>query len=153
MGNKDSRRRTRECVMQLLYEMEVQKDFGREITTSFLARVQQLRDYEGTDSGSKETEYPIDVNYFNRVLEAVAANLPEIDELLSASTENWRIDRISRVDLAILRLSAAEIQYLTDIPDSVSINEAVELAKKFGGEDSGKFINGVLGKVSKGKSV
>jgi N utilization substance protein B len=64
------------------------------------------------------------------------------------SAENWKIERIAKVDLAILRLSIGEIMYM-DIPVSVSINEAVELAKKFGTDDSAKFINGVLGKVSR----
>jgi N utilization substance protein B len=60
---------------------------------------------------------------------------------------------MAKVDLSILRLSAAEILYLSDIPDSASINEAVEMAKKYGGEDSGKFINGILGKVVRSKDA
>jgi N utilization substance protein B len=60
---------------------------------------------------------------------------------------------MAKVDLAILRLSAAEILYLEDVPDSASINEAVDMAKKFGGDDSGKFINGILGKVVRSKDA
>lgn len=150
MGNKDNRRQTRECAMQLLYEMGVQKDFSDEKQSTFLARLQQLRDYEDQRDWDKEVSYPIEKQYFSKVMEAVTANLPEIDELLTSSMDNWKIDRISKVDLAVLRLSVAEIKYLDEIPDSVSINEAVELAKKFGSEDSGKFVNGVLGKAVKG---
>ena len=150
MGNKDTRRQTRECAMQLLYEMEAQKDYSNEMQSSFLARLQQLRDYEDQHDPDKEVSNSIEKRYFSKVVEAVTSNLTEIDELLAASRDNWRIDRISKVDLAVLRLSAAEIKYLDDIPDSVSINEAVELAKKFGSEDSGKFVNGVLGRVKKG---
>ncbi len=150
MGNKDTRRQTRECAMQLIYEMEVQKDFSDEMQSSFLALLQQLRDYDDQRDWDKDASYPIEKSYFSKVMEAVTSNLPEIDELITSSMDNWKIDRISKVDLAVLRLSAAEIKYLDEIPDSVSINEAIELAKKFGSEDSGKFVNGVLGRVAKG---
>ena len=151
MGNKDTRRQTRECAMQLLYEMEIQKDFSKEMRTSFLHRPELLRDDENRNTPEMEHDNALDTGYFHKVLEAVSLNLTEIDGLLAASAENWRIDRISKVDLAVLRLSVAEIMYLEEIPDSVSINEAVELAKKFGSEDSGKFVNGVLGRITKGK--
>jgi N utilization substance protein B len=151
MVNRDTRRQTRECAMQLLYEMEVQKDFSEAMRASFLQRLKQLRDYEGSDS-ENEAACPIEIKYFNRLLETVEANRSEIDQLLASAAENWRIDRIAKVDLAVLRLSVAEIQYLDNIPNSVSINEAVELAKKFGSEDSGKFVNGVLGRIAKGKN-
>lgn len=129
MVNRDIRRQTRECVMQSLYEMEAQKDFSDAMRTSFLERLKQLRDYEDPDSEKEASVYPIEIQYFNRLLDTVAANQPEIDELLASAAENWKIDRIAKVDLAVLRLSVAEIQYMDDIPNSVSINEAVELAK------------------------
>lgn len=71
----------------------------------------------------------------------------EVDEQIELHSTKWKKNRISRVALAILRLSAYELLYAGDIPDKVSINEAVELAKKFGTEDDGAFVNGVLGGV------
>jgi N utilization substance protein B len=118
--------------MQLLFQMEVQNDYSQEIKERFVQEYMK-------DSNQLE--------YFNRLFEAAAGNLPVIDEKLENCSENWKIGRMAKVDLAILRLSAAEILYLEDVPDSASINEAVDMAKKFGGDDSGKFINGILGKV------
>lgn len=77
-------------------------------------------------------------------------HLSEIDEVISAHLKGWTIKRLSRVALSVLRLSVYEILY-TDVPDSVSINEAVELAKKFGGDDDASYINGVLGAIVRGR--
>ncbi len=72
-------------------------------------------------------------------------NIAEIDEVISGNTKNWRIERISKVALAILRLALCEIKFFDDIPCSVSINEAVELAKKYTSQEDASFINGLLG--------
>jgi len=73
----------------------------------------------------------------------------EIDELIAQTSENWSIERMPLVDLNVLRLAVYEMCYVDDIPHSVSINEAVELAKHYGGEDeSSRFVNGVLGKIA-----
>lgn len=149
MVNRDIRRQTRECAMQLLYEMEAHKDFSEVRRTSFIKRINQLRDYDDQDSGNEASLDNIDVNYFNRLVKTVEANQSEIDQLLESASENWKIDRIDKVDLAVMRLSIAEIKYMEEIPNSVSINEAVELAKKYGSGDSGKFVNGVLGRIVK----
>ena len=132
------RTEARELFMQLLFQMEVQNDYGREIKERFVQ--EHMKD-------SSQLEY------FNRLYDSVTENLAEIDGKLEACSENWKINRMAKVDLAILRLSSAEILYLDDVPDSASINEAVDIAKKFGGEDSGKFINGILGKVVKSKDA
>ena len=77
----------------------------------------------------------------------ILQHLPEIDELLSSVTEGWKLGRIGRVELSILRLAAYEIRFDEHVPDKVAINEAVELAKKFGGNESPAFVNGVLAKL------
>jgi len=77
----------------------------------------------------------------------VFANLTAIDEHIAETSAAWDISRISKVDLAIMRLAVYEILHDPSIPDGTSINEAVELAKAFSSEDSGKFVNGVLGKI------
>jgi len=132
------RTEARELFMQLLFQMEVQSDYSQNIKEKFVQ--EHLKD-------SNQLEY------FNNLFEAAVSNLATIDEKLEACSENWKISRMAKVDLAILRLSAAEILYLDDVPDSASINEAVDMAKKFGGDDSGKFINGILGKVVRSKDA
>jgi len=132
------RTEARELFMQLLFQMEVQNDYGQEIKQRFMK--ENLKDSN-------------QVEYFDRLYESAVGNLSVIDEKLESCSENWKINRMAKVDLAILRLSAAEILYLEDVPDSASINEAVDLAKKFSGDDSGKFINGILGKVARSKDA
>lgn len=78
---------------------------------------------------------------------AVAEKISEIDEKINSVSVGWKTSRMGKVDLAILRLAVYEIMYDEKIPNPVAINEAVELAKKFGTDDSSSFVNGVLGKV------
>lgn len=75
----------------------------------------------------------------------------ELDAIIASCSKHWRPDRIARVSLAILRVAVCEMYFFDDIPDSVSINEAVELAKTYGGDEDPSFINGVLGAVYKKK--
>lgn len=81
--------------------------------------------------------------------EKVQEKLSEIDKIINDNTEGWDTARMGKVELAILRLAAYEIVFDEDIPDSVAINEAVEIAKKYGQESSGAFVNAVLGKIVK----
>lgn len=83
-------------------------------------------------------------NRFNAILE----KLNEIDILLSETASGWTLDRMGKVELTILRLAIFELQYDEEIPVKVAINEAVELAKEFGGDDTPGFINGVLAKLA-----
>jgi N utilization substance protein B len=157
MGNKRSsnepRREARESFMQLLYEMEIHRDYSRDRKDHFLEQLDGLRQFSQSeeDGNPRFSKHPIETDYIDRMYDAVVEHLAEIDQKLTEASSNWKLERIARVDLAVLRLSIAEIWYISDIPNSVSINEAVELAKKFGTEDSGKFVNGILGKVVKGR--
>jgi len=85
-----------------------------------------------------------DVNYFKNVTSECYDNIDVIDKKISDNLKGWSMDRLSKVNLSILRLAICEIMYIDDIPYQVSINEAVELAKKYGDDDSPAFINGVL---------
>jgi N utilization substance protein B len=89
-----------------------------------------------------------DSAYFHGNLGALRGHLDEIDGLIAGASEHWRIGRIAKVDLAILRLAVCEMMYANDIPVAVSINEAVELAGKYGGDRSSEFVNGVLGRIA-----
>ena len=130
------RSEAREHLMQMLFEMEVQGDYSQEARERFEANFLE-------SSGQRE--------YMDRMFGGFTDHLEEIDRTLEESSDRWKLSRLAKVDLAILRVAAAELLYMDDIPDSASINEAIELAKKFGGDDSGRFINGVLGKVAKVK--
>lgn len=89
--------------------------------------------------------------YMEEKYRHVLEHLEEIDEILNQYSKGWKTKRMSRVDLTALRLAVYEIKYDTDVPVGVAINEAVELAKRFGGEASGSFVNGILGKVAEEK--
>ncbi len=82
-------------------------------------------------------------------LEKVNEHLDEIDEKISATARGWKLERMSKVDLSILRLGIYELLFDDSIPDKVAINEAVEISKTYGGEDTSSFINGILGELSR----
>lgn len=133
-----SRSEARELFMQLLFQMEVQRDYGSNIKTKFF-------DENLTDKNQKK--------YLEKMYDLVCDKLPEADSLIKTCSEHWKIGRMCKVDLATMRTAVLEIMFMEDIPDSVSVNEAVEISKKYGTEDSGKFVNGVLGKVIKIKNA
>ncbi len=93
-----------------------------------------------------------DKKYIQEKYEAVVSHVPEIDELLNENAKGWKTGRMNKVDLTILRLAVYEMKWDEDIPDGVAINEAVELAKRFGGDSSSSFVNGILGKLAKQES-
>ncbi len=106
----------------------------------------------------KKLKYNIDEFSFNfedddgfvlKTVEGVVDNIEEIDGLISKYATDWPIEQITIVDRNILRIGVFELKYNDDIPSKVAINEAIEIGKKFGGESSGKFINGVLGAIYK----
>ena len=89
--------------------------------------------------------------FAEQLSEAAVGYTEESDRLIEANLRGWKLSRLPKVTLAILRLAIAEIMTMDDIPDSVSANEAVELAKKYGGEEAPKFINGLLGTLIRAK--
>ncbi|MDF2845024.1 MAG: hypothetical protein K0R00_3450 [Herbinix sp.] len=86
--------------------------------------------------------------YLTSRIQSIVEKLDEIDQILSEASSGWKLNRMSKVDLTILRLAIFEIRFDEDIPVKVAINEAVEIAKTFGGDDSPGFINGVLAKLA-----
>ena len=90
----------------------------------------------------------VDADYIRDKYEKIADKLPEIDEAINKETTGWNTGRIAKVDLAIIRLAVYEIRYDDSVPTGVAINEAVELAKKFGQDGSPAFVNGVLAKFA-----
>lgn len=98
--------------------------------------------FEGLESLKKEEQ-----TYMEEKYQLVCGRLEEIDAMLNEASKGWKTTRMSKADLAILRLAVYEMKYDGDIPVKVAINEAVELGKAFGGEESAHFINGILGKL------
>ena len=89
-----------------------------------------------------------DQSYIQNKFENIREKITEMDDILNQCSKGWKTSRMGKVDLSILRLAVYEILFDEEVPDKVAINEAVELAKKFGGDESPSFINGVLGKVA-----
>ncbi|HHW30480.1 MAG TPA: transcription antitermination factor NusB [Clostridiaceae bacterium] len=129
-----SRRASREVAMKLLYQLEIQKDNREE-------QIENTLNESKLDKNGKE--------YVTDIVNGVYNNVEHIDSIINGQLKGWKLNRISKIDLSILRLSIYEICYRDDIPFNVSVNEAVELAKKYSGSESASFINGILGKVMK----
>jgi len=107
--------------------------------------------YESVLDQSDIDEIPTedDFDYAEKIVLGIAEHKKEIDTLISAHAIGWTIDRMPRVDICILYVAIYEMLYRKDIPQSVAINEAVELAKRFGGEHSSGYINGILGTIAR----
>lgn len=119
--------------------------YQREITGVDIGRI--LADHSYNDEDGEPSEY-------SRLLaEQTEEHLDEIDAEIEDTSENWSLMRMPFVDRNILRLAVYEIVFEADVPDSVVINEAIEMAKLYGGEDSSKFINGVLGRIAEHHAV
>ena len=130
------RKIARAHAMKLIYEWEMGGDGGEETRINLL----------GVEPGERESQY------MNRMVEGVMINEEKLDASIAAHLRGWTIERISKVDLAILRLAVFEMKH-TDIPAAVAINEAVELTRKYSQEESCSFINGVLGTISRKASA
>lgn len=126
------RRKARELTTQILFHMEFNPGSPDEV---FELICQNFDSSESIRVFSRELVY------------GVCDNREYLDEKIRQSSKNWRLERMSRVDRSILRLGAFELLFLKEIPPKVSIDEAVELGKRFGSEDSGAFINGVLDNI------
>ena len=115
---------------------------------SFFYNEDEMTEQERLFFEDPELEIDVfDMEYVQRRVEDVIAKIPEIDAVIDSKAEKWKTDRITYVDLTILRLAYYEIKYDDDIPMAVAINEAVELAKIYGGDESSSFVNGVLAKL------
>lgn len=126
-----NRKRSREIAMELLFGMTLSKNTLEETIETF------IEDYEM----SLDT---IDLEYIKEILSKVEENKVIIDKKIEESLTNWKLDRISKVNISILRLAIGEMLYIDDVPAKVAINEAIELTKKYSDEKSVSFINGVL---------
>ncbi len=129
------RRKSREAALQLLYKVELEGDR----TDEGLARA-----WESLDLGTEANR-----EFAEALVRASLEDLDGIDARIQAAADNWQIGRISRVDLSILRMAVGELLRFDDVPVNVVVNEAVEIAKRFSGEQSASFINGVLDAIAR----
>ncbi|PYI55051.1 transcription antitermination factor NusB [Paenibacillus flagellatus] len=139
------RRLAREIALQSLYTIDMNEVPPQVAIETVLheARTDNEAELAVGDGGVASTPYLTDL------VEGTYARREQIDKTLSVYLTGWKVDRLSKVDRQILRLAAYEMLFGTEVPPKVVVNEAIELAKRFGSDESGKFVNGVLGKMIK----
>jgi len=128
------RTKSRECALQLLYAVD--------ITGSALDEIMPRYWEEHPDDADVKS-------FAAQLARGTLEHREEIDTLIRRHADNWRLERMAVIDRNIIRMTSFELLHIDDIPPKVSINEAVDLAKKFGDEESGRFVNGVLDKINK----
>ena len=124
------RRNAREMALKILFQIDVGKLPPEEVLEIALEQVPLEREEQ---------------EYVTEVVGGTLDHLADLDEAIASLASGWKLDRIANVDKNVLRLAMYEISHRDDIPPSVSVNEAVEMAKKYSTEDSGRFVNGILG--------
>jgi N utilization substance protein B len=129
-----SRTKARECALQALYQLDTSGGDPRDALRGILAH------FEDADADTAQ--------FAEQLVRGVQQERGAIDELIQKSSTHWKLDRMARVDRNILRLAVYEILRRADVPVRVTLNEAVELGKKFGSEESSAFVNGVLDKIA-----
>lgn len=123
----------RDLVFKVIFQNEFRKDSVDTVLQEVLAK-------EKSDTIRRDVE---------RYVKGIYEHIDSIDEMIASCLENWTFDRLSSVDRCVLRLGAYELLYEPDVPVQVTLDEAIELAKKYGTDNSGKFVNGVLDRFAK----
>ncbi len=143
-----TRRQARDHLFKMLFrkefyetdEMDQQVDF-------YLKLMESTQEEYETSKKSKKPLTKEECNELKERFSNIAEKLPEIDAILTKISTGWKLNRMGKVDLTVMRIAIFEIKFDKEIPNAVAINEAVEIAKKYGEESSGSFINGVLAKI------
>ncbi|MEG0292368.1 MAG: transcription antitermination factor NusB [Anaerovoracaceae bacterium] len=126
----------REILMQAVFQMDAQQDQSEELLELFIKEKKP-----GVKQGA----------YIRESFEEIKKNLESLDETINKFSTNWKTNRMPKTDLAILRVAVYELIHNEEVPSAVTINEAVNMAKKFGGAESKKFINGILGNLERSR--
>ena len=129
-----SRRELREQVFKMLFRAEFHEE--SELPQQLLLFFDEL-----DQKGERDTAY------IQGKFEGILAHIPELDEQINRAAKGWKTTRMGKVDLSLIRLALYEMRYEEDVPTGVAINEAVELAKSYGTDDSASFVNGILAKL------
>lgn len=143
------RKNAREDTFRILFEQHVNPEEAAE-------KLERYFETAGKEGKNEERFYvnrpsEEDTNYTRTVVEGVEAHKDEIDARIRENLKDWEMDRVSKISIAVLRLSIYEILYMEDIPSEVSASEAVSLAKKYDSPSAGSFVNGVLGNIIRTK--
>ena len=125
----------REAALQMVFQLEASGAPADEVVSLFWRSFDADADPDGRP-------------YADEIVRGVAARLADLDTMITAASANWRLERMTRVDRNILRVGAWELAHRPDVPGAVILDEAVELAKTFGAEGSGAFVNGVLNRIA-----
>lgn len=137
-----TRHQQRQCILECLYMWDVQKDIAIESLYSSYCK-------EKTDIAPEV----LNGTFVLETLRGVVTHYEQIDQLIAQEAEHWEFSRISKVDLAILRLAIYEMQFSQKAPKPVVINEAIELSKAYASDDSKRFINGILDHIAKASQI
>lgn len=148
-----SRRQARECALQALYQCDSLNDWSNECLELYFSVFHpEIEPVPllglGEQDHTAQPELAKQDSFARVLVHGVVEHIASIDGSIGAASRNWSVARMSRVDRNIIRVATFEINYLTDVPPNVSINEAIEIAKRFGTDDSPMFVNGVLDKIS-----
>jgi len=132
-----SRRKARECALQMLFQWDITHDLIEQIAATFW-------DGQDTQEEAEETR-----TFAEALASGTVAHVEKIDALIASHAENWRLDRMAVVDRNLLRLATYEFLYDAETPKTVVINEAIEIARRFSAQESPQFINGILDSIRK----
>lgn len=145
-----SRRKARECALQILYQMELQQAPTGVSAQLSLSAISPAKALEATESYFKNFEVPPAVHDFSTsIVRGVMAHAEKIDAVVQSASKKWKLERMSLVDRNILRLATYEMVFGKTIDSNIVINEAIEIAKKYGNTESSAFVNGILDGISK----
>jgi len=149
-----NRRKSRETVMKLMYQMSINKEELMDVIENLKENIEADEEKMNEPSLVEREKDPdsmdlkeVDMDYMIRIAKGVQGNQELLDSKIESNLINWKVYRLSKIDLTILRICVFEMQYEEEIPERVAVNEAIELAKKFSSEKSAAFINGVLDKM------
>jgi len=134
-----TRRLSREAALQFLYQEDFTITPGQQIGFDLDERFELFCNLFQVNKKAR--------GYALSLLQGVSTHIAEIDEIIAEAASNWRLERIAATDRNLMRIAVYEMRYCQDVPPQVAINEAVEIAKRFAGDDSPKFVNGVLDAV------
>jgi N utilization substance protein B len=135
-----TRRRAREFALQILYQLDLQEQLGDEQGITLFWKNFATQQTEEASAADDAEARP----FAEQLVRGVREHLGDIDGRIQSASRNWRLERMARVDRNLLRLAVYELAYAGDVPAKVAINEAIEIAKRFGTSESSAFVNGIL---------
>jgi N utilization substance protein B len=135
-----TRRRAREFALQILYQLDVQDLSDDQAIAIFWKSFAATAEAEGATVADLGEIQP----FAEKLVRGVREHLGELDAQIQGASKNWRLERMARVDRNLIRLALYELKYVEDVPAKVAINEAIEIAKRYGTHESSAFVNGIL---------